>query len=201
MRPVDPVEGRRRRRSRRCWRSCLPRPGPARAGRGSARGPPCAPPRGPRGARGRRLLRGAVQLDHFALERLAHELVKVVDAADVDPARRAGSRAPPRSEDQPALDDLDDAAFHRFAGIGGDPRCGATLSRRRGAASWKGSGGPSASSLVRTQGRRPPRRARPLSAGLTDLADRELVAGDDTLGLVADVDEDLVFCRCGRLCH
>src|SRR6201999_2420155 len=60
----------------------------------------------------------AVELDHFALERLAHELVEVVDAADVD--QRGGQEAAhPEVEDEAALDDLDHAAFDRFARLGG----------------------------------------------------------------------------------
>ncbi len=46
--------GRRTRRSRRCWRSCPPRSGRAAAGRGSARGPPCAAPRARPGVTARR---------------------------------------------------------------------------------------------------------------------------------------------------
>ena len=60
----------------------------------------------------------AVELDHFALERLAHELVEVVDAADVD--QRGGQEAAhPEVEDQAALDHLDHVAFDRFARLGG----------------------------------------------------------------------------------
>src|SRR4029079_18289192 len=70
-----------------------------------------------RAAREDDVVAGAVQLDDFALERLAHELVKVVDATDVD--QRGGQEAThPEVEDEAALDDLDDAAFDRFAGLG-----------------------------------------------------------------------------------
>src|SRR6201999_1185227 len=60
----------------------------------------------------------AVELDDFAFERLAHELVEVVDAADVD--QRGGQEAAhPEVEDEAALDHLDDAAFDRFSRLGG----------------------------------------------------------------------------------
>src|SRR4051794_28637302 len=60
------------------------------------------------------VIAAAVELDHFALERLAHELVEVVDAANVD--QRGGQEAAhPEVEDETALDDLDHAAFDRFA--------------------------------------------------------------------------------------
>ena len=67
----------------------------------------------------------AVELDHLALELLAHELVEVVDAADVD--QRGGQEAAHAEvEDQAALDDLDHGALDRLAGLGGglDPAPG-----------------------------------------------------------------------------
>ena len=59
----------------------------------------------------------AVELDHLALERLALELVEVVDAADVD-QRRGQEAAHAEVEDQAALDDLDHGALDRLAGLG-----------------------------------------------------------------------------------
>ena len=60
----------------------------------------------------------AVELDHLALERLALELVEVVDAADVD--QRGGQEAAHAEvEDEAALDDLDHGALDRLAGLGG----------------------------------------------------------------------------------
>ena len=60
----------------------------------------------------------AVELDHLALELLAHELVEVLDAADVD--QRGGQEAAhPEVEDQAALDDLDHGALDGLAGLGG----------------------------------------------------------------------------------
>ena len=60
----------------------------------------------------------AVELDHLALDRLAGELLEVVDAADVD-ERGGQEAADPEVEDQAALDDLDDGALDRLAGLGG----------------------------------------------------------------------------------
>ena len=61
---------------------------------------------------------GAVELDHLALELLAHELVEVLDAADVD--QRGGQEAAHAEvEDQAALDDLDHGALDRLAGLRG----------------------------------------------------------------------------------
>ena len=69
-------------------------------------------------AREHDVVAGAVELDDLALDRLADELVEVVDAADVD--QRGGQEAAhPEVEDQAALDDLDDAALDRLAGLGG----------------------------------------------------------------------------------
>ena len=60
----------------------------------------------------------AVQLDHLALDLLAEVLVEVLDAADVD--QRGGQEAAHAEvDDQAALDDLDDGALDRLAGLGG----------------------------------------------------------------------------------
>ena len=60
----------------------------------------------------------AVELDHLAAERLAHELVEVLDAADVDQRRRQEA-ADAEVEDQAALDHLDDDALDGLAALGG----------------------------------------------------------------------------------
>src|SRR5256885_1307741 len=60
----------------------------------------------------------AVELDDLPLERLAIELVQIVDAADVDERRRQEA-AHAEVEDQPALDDLDHDPLDRLAGFGG----------------------------------------------------------------------------------
>ena len=67
----------------------------------------------------------AVELDDLALDRLAEELVEVLDAADVD--QRGGQEAAHAEvDDQAALDDLDDGALDGLAGLGGglDPAPG-----------------------------------------------------------------------------
>src|SRR5262249_19885308 len=70
-----------------------------------------------RAAREHDVVAAPVQLDHFALEFLAEELVEVVDAANVD--QRCGEEpADPEVEDKAALDDLDDAALDRLTGLG-----------------------------------------------------------------------------------
>src|SRR5215207_9333671 len=61
---------------------------------------------------------GAVQLDHLAAERLAEELVEVLDAPDVD-ERRGQEAADAEVEDEAALDDLDHPAVDRLAALGG----------------------------------------------------------------------------------
>ena len=131
----------------------------------------------------------AVELDDFALQRLAHELVEVVDAADVD--QRGGQEAAhPEVEDQATLDDLDDAAFDRFAGIGGDLDAAPSL-LEAGALLGKDQ---TALGVLLGEDQRVDLLAELDLFGRVDrLADRELVGGNDALGLVADVDEDLVF--------
>src|SRR6188472_278264 len=126
----------------------------------------------------------AVELDHFALERLAHELVEVVDAADVD--QRGGQEAAyPEVEDQAALDDLDHVAFDRFARLSGGLdaapgllEAGALLGEDEAAIGvFLGQNeGVDLLPLLNLVGR------------VDRLADRELVRGDDALGLVANVE-------------
>ena len=131
----------------------------------------------------------AVELDHLALERLAHELVEVVDAADVD-QRRGQEAAHAEVEDQAALDDLDHGAVDRLAGLGGGldlaPRlleAGALLGEDQAALLVLLGEDEGVDLLAQ----------RDLVGGVHRAADRELVRGDDALGLVADVDEDLVL--------
>src|SRR3954469_18842677 len=59
-----------------------------------------------------------VELDHLAAQFLAHELVQVLDATDVDQRRRQEA-ADTEVEDQAALDDLDHATVHGLARLGG----------------------------------------------------------------------------------
>src|ERR1700754_1379673 len=142
-----------------------------------------------RAAREDDVVAAAVELDDFALERLGHKLVQVVDTADVD--QRGGQEAAhPEVEDETALDDLDDAAFDRFAGLGGDLdaapgflEAGALLGEDQAALG-----------VLLGEDQRVDLLAELDLLGRIDrLADRELVGGNDALGLVADVDEDLVF--------
>jgi hypothetical protein len=59
----------------------------------------------------------AVELDHLALDRLAHVFVEVRNPADVD--ERGGQEAAhPEVDDQAALDDFDHGALDRLAGLG-----------------------------------------------------------------------------------
>ncbi len=59
----------------------------------------------------------AIELDHLALDLLAHVLVEVRHAADVD-ERRGQEAADAEIDDQAALDDLDHRAFDRLARFG-----------------------------------------------------------------------------------
>ena len=131
----------------------------------------------------------AVELDDFALEFLADELVEVVDPADVD--QRGGQEAAhPEVEDQAALDDLDDAALDRLAGLGGglDPapgllEPGPLLGEHQ-----------TALGVLLGQDERVDLFAElDLTGGIDRLPDRQLGRRDDPLGLVADVDQDLVL--------
>src|SRR4029079_733418 len=60
---------------------------------------------------------GAVELDHLAPELGAHELVEILDPADVD-QRRGQEAAHAEVEDQSALDDLDHLAVDRLLRLG-----------------------------------------------------------------------------------
>ncbi len=60
---------------------------------------------------------------------LAGELLEAVDTADVD--QRGGQEAAdPEVEDEAALDDLDDRALDRLAGLGGAPILRQAFSKR-----------------------------------------------------------------------
>ena len=131
----------------------------------------------------------AVELDHLALERLALELVQVVDAADVD--QRGGQEAAhPEVEDETALDDLDHAALDRLAGLRGglDLAPGllepGALLREDEATLLVLLGEHQGVDLL---------AERDLLGGVDRTPDRKLVRRDDALGLVSDVDQDLVL--------
>ena len=130
----------------------------------------------------------AVELDHLALDRLAHVLVEVRDAADVD--QRGGQEAAHAEvDDQAALDDLDHGALDGLAGLGGglDPapgllEAGALLGQDQAAVLVLLGENEGVDLLAEGH----------LVARIDRLADRELGRGDDAFGLVADVDEHLV---------
>src|ERR1044072_2450580 len=127
----------------------------------------------------------AVELDDFAFEGLAHELVEVVDAADVH--QRGGQEAAHSAvEDEAALHDVDEAAFDRLAGLGGglDPapgllEAGALLGEDEAALGVFFGEDEGVDLLAQLD----------LVAGVDRLADRELVGGGDPLRLVAEVDQ------------
>ena len=131
----------------------------------------------------------AVELDHLALERLALELVEVVDAADVD--QRGGQEAAHAEvEDQAALDDLDHGAVDRLAGLGGGLDLAPGLLE---AGALLGEHEPALLVLLGEHQGVDLLAERDLLGGIDRAADRELVGRDDALGLVADVDQDLVL--------
>ena len=129
-----------------------------------------------------------VELDHLALDRLAHVLVEIGHAADVD-QRRGQEAAHAEVDDQPALDDLDHGALDGLAGLGGglDPAPGLLE-----AGALLGQDQPAVLVLLGEDQRVDLLAELDLVAGVDRLADRQLAGGDDPLGLVADVDEHLV---------
>ena len=141
-----------------------------------------------RAARQHDVVARAVELDHLALDRLAHVLVEVRHAADVD-ERRGQEAAHAEVDDQAALDDLDHGALDRLAGLGGrlDPAPGLLE-----AGALLGKDQPAVLVLLGEDERVDLFAERHLVAGVDRLADRQLGRGDDPFGLVADVDEHLV---------
>ena len=159
------------RRSRICWRTSL------RSSSSTAR------------RESTTLLRERLSSITLRLDLRAHVLVEVRHAADVD--QRGGQEAAHAEvDDQAALDDLDDRALDRLAGLGGGfdapPRlleAGALLGHDQAAVLI----------LLGHDDRVDLLAEVDLLVGIDRLADRQLVRGDDALGLVADVDEDLVL--------
>ena len=96
----------------------------------------------------------------------------------------------PEVEDQAALDDLDHGALHRLAGVGGllDPAPGLLE-----AGALLGEDQAPLLVLLGEDERVHLLAELDLLGRLHRLADRELVGGDDALGLVADVDQYLVL--------
>src|SRR4029453_4267891 len=132
---------------------------------------------------------GAVDLDHLAAQRLAEELVEILDAPDVDQRRRQKA-ADAEIEDQAALDDLDHPALDRLARF---RLLLDRLPRELEAGALLGEDEPALGVLFR-QDERVDLFADPnLVLGVDGAPDRELRDRDHALGLVADVDEHLVF--------
>ena len=131
----------------------------------------------------------AVELDHLAAKRLARELLQVLDAADVD---ERGGQEPAHAEveDEPALDDLDDGALDGLAALG---RALDALPRHLEARALLGEDQAPLGVLLREDERVDLVAELHLVGGVDRAADGELRDRDDALGLVADVDQDLVL--------
>ena len=130
----------------------------------------------------------AVELDDLALDRLAHVLVEVGHAPDVDQRRRQEA-AHAQVDDQAALDHLDHAALDRLAGLGGGLDAPPGLLEAR---PLLGQDEAAVLVLLGEDQRVDLLAQRDLVGRVYGLADRQLAGGDDPLGLVADVDQDLV---------
>ena len=129
-----------------------------------------------------------VELDDPALDGGAHELVEVRDAADVDQGGRQEA-ADTQIQDQAALDDLDHVALDGLAGLGGSLDATPCLLEARTLLRHD----ESAVLVLLDEDEGIHLFAElDLFGGSDRLADGQLVRGDDALGLVADVDENLV---------
>src|SRR3954471_16096290 len=140
-------------------------------------------------AREHDVVAAAVELDDLALERLALELVQVVDAPDVDERRRQEA-AHAQVQDQPALDDLDHDPLDRLARFGGRLDLAPGLLE---AGPLLGEQQAPLLILLGEHERVDLFAEGDLVSRVDRAADRELVRGDDALRLVADVDQDLVL--------
>src|SRR5581483_11489429 len=132
---------------------------------------------------------GAVELDHLRAQLLAEELVEVLDAANVDERRRQEA-AHAEVEDQAALDDLDHLAVYRLAALG---RLLDRLPGHLEAGALLGQDQPALGVLLGEHERVDLVPDPDLVRRVDRAPDRELGDGDDALGLVADVDQDLVL--------
>ena len=131
----------------------------------------------------------AVELDDLAAQLLAEELVEVLDAPDVD-ERRGQEAAYAEVEDEAALDDLDDLAVDRLAGLG---RRLDALPRELEAGALLREDEAPFGVLLREDERVDLLADRDLVGRVHRPADRQLGDGDDAFRLVADVDEHLVL--------
>ena len=130
----------------------------------------------------------AVELDDLAFERRRHELVEVVDPADVD--QRSGQEATDAEvEDQTALDDLDHVAFDRLAVFGGSLDLAPGLLE---AGTLLGKDQATFGVFLGDDERVDFLAELDLFRGIDVLANRELAGGNYTFGLVADVEQNLV---------
>ena len=96
----------------------------------------------------------------------------------------------PEVEDQAALDDLDDRALDRLAGLGGGLDLAPGLLE---AGALLGEDQATLGVLLGEDQRVDGLAERDLVGGIDRAADRELVGGDDALRLPADVEQDLVL--------
>ncbi len=131
----------------------------------------------------------AIDLDHLALEHLAHELVQILDPTDID--QRCGEEAPDSEvEDEASLDHLDHLAFYDLARIGSFLDLAPCLLEPCALL------GEDQASLLILLGQDESINLLAeldLFAGIHRLADREFARRYDALRLVADVYEYLVL--------
>src|SRR5262245_9674834 len=130
-----------------------------------------------------------VELDHLGAQLLAEELVEILDAADVD-QRRWQEAADAEVEDQTALDDFDHLAGHGLAALGGSLD---RLPRDFEARALLGQDEPAVGVLLCQDERVDLVAELDFVLGVHGAPDRQLRDRDHTLGLVADVDQDLVL--------
>src|SRR5262245_26217810 len=131
----------------------------------------------------------AVELDDLAAELLAEELVEILDASDVHERGRKES-AYAEVEDETALDDLDDLAGDRLAGLRGTLDA---LPCELEARALLREDEPPFGVLLGEHERVDLLADRDLVGGVDRPTNGELGDGDDALRLVADVDENLVL--------
>ena len=183
--------GRRTRRSRRCSRST-----PSTTAPGSSVVEDALAHLAPlllehRAARQHDVVARAVELDHACSAASGRGTPRDPARGGCRRARRAGSRARPRSMIRPPLTTSMTVPVDGLAALGGRLDASSTPSRT-GRASSTGSGDPRRPPSVRTSASTSSPSATS-SAGSTVAADRQLVERDDAFGLVPDVDEDLVL--------
>ena len=142
----------------------------------------------PRAAREHDVVAVLVQLDDLRLERAAHVGLQVAHATHLDQRRREEATQTD-VEDQAALDDLDDGAFDDLVVVL------LLLDRAPGALVLRALLGQDQPAflvlLLENQGLDLVADGNDLG-GVDIVLDRQLARGDDALGLVADVEQDLV---------